>query len=312
MVKFLRNYLNKKGLLMPSIYSYKTFKNNPFFFLKDIYSDIKKDVNWNKKCKTGHNLICFGLPKSGSTMIEQIYRDLGYIDLFNTSIRKCIYLSGDNHPHEIHEGFFKYLPNNKGNFLKTHSHFKKFYIDLLEEFNFSAFVLVRDIRDMMLSRYYHIINDPFHSEHIKIKNLDFNKGFMESLMTIKSGDSFSQLKYFNNWIVDWTNLNKYPIIKFEDFKKNKYQFIKKVVKFSLIKDFNETQIEQIIKNLSISSKKDVPISKKIKFFGKKKTTFRKGNIGDWKNYFSSDHIKHFKNVAQESLEVLNYEKNSNW
>ena len=92
-------------------------------------------------------------------------------------------------------------------------------------------------------------------------------------MTIKSGDSFSQLKYFNNWIVDWTNLNKYPIIKFEDFKKNKYQFIKKVVKFSSIKDFNDTQIEQIIKNLSISSKKDIPIGKKIKFFGK--NAFRK-------------------------------------
>ena len=65
---------------MPSIYSYKTFKNNPIFFLKDIYSDIKKDINWNKKYKTGHNLIFFGLPKSGSTMIEQIFRDLGYID----------------------------------------------------------------------------------------------------------------------------------------------------------------------------------------------------------------------------------------
>ena len=53
-------------------------------------------------------------------MIEQIYRDLGYIDLFNTSIRKCIYLSGDNHPHEIHAKVFsKYLPNNKGNFFKN-------------------------------------------------------------------------------------------------------------------------------------------------------------------------------------------------
>ena len=312
MVKFLKNYIDRKGLLMPTIYAYRTFKNNPIYFVKDIYSDIKKDVNWNKKCKTGHNIICFGLPKSGSTMIEQIYRDLGYIDLFNTSIRKCTYLLNDNHPHNIHRGFFKYLPSNKGNFLKTHSHFDKSYINLLEEFNFSAFVLIRDIRDMMLSRYYHIINDPFHSEHIRIKKLDFNKGFMESLMTIKSGDGFSQLKYFNNWIMDWVNLNKYPIIKFEDFKKNKYEFIKKVINFSLIKDLNETHIEQIIKNLSISSKKDIPIGKKIKFFGKKKTTFRKGNIGDWKKHFSSDHIKFFKSVAQESLEVLNYEKNSSW
>lgn len=135
---------------------------------------------------------------------------------------------------------------------------------------------------------------------------------MESLMTIKSGDKFSQLKYFNNWIVDWVNLNKYPIIKFEDFKKNKNEFIKKVINFALIKELSETQIEQIKKNLSISSKKDIPISKKIKLFGKKKTTFRKGIVGDWKNYFSNDHIKLFKSVAQESLEVLNYEKNSNW
>ena len=40
----------------------------------------------------------------------------------------------------------------------------------------------------------------------------------------------------------------------------------------------------------------------------KKTTFRKGLVGDWKENFSNDHIKLFKDVAQESLEISNYEK----
>ena len=254
---------------MPIIYGYNTLKNNPIYFIQDVYSDIKKDINWNKKYKTGHNIICFGLPKSGSTMIEQIYRDLGYVDLFNTTIRKCTSLSKEKHPHEIHEGFFKYLPKKKGKFLKTHSHFNNSYYNLLDEYNFSAFILIRDIRDMMLSRYHHIINDPFHSEHTKIKNLDFNKGFMESLLMVRPGDNFSQLKYFNNWIVDWASCKKYPIIKFEDFNKNKYEFIKKIINFTLIKDFNETKVDKIIKNLSIFSEKNIPLNKKLKYFGKK-------------------------------------------
>ena len=308
----MKYHLDKKGYLMPFAYGYKTIKNNPIYFLNDTFSDIKKDINWKRKYKKGHNAICFGLPKSGSTMVEQIFRELGYIDLFNTSIRMYTSLPKEKHPHEIHDGFFKYLPQNKGNFLKTHSHFKSSYIKLLQMYNFSAFVLTRDIRDMMLSRYYHIINDPFHSEHNKIKKLNFNEGFMESLLTVKSGDKVSQLKYFSNWIVEWVNINIYPIIKFEEFSKNKIEFLKKIINYSFIKDLSDSKINQIIDNLSISRRMNEPINKKLKYFGKKKTTFRKGVVGDWKECFSTEHIKQFKNVAQEALEILDYEKNSNW
>lgn len=308
----MKNFLENKGFLMPFIYGYKTMKNNPYYFVIDTLSDIKKDNDWKKRYNKGDNLICFGLPKSGSTMIEQIFRELGYIDVFNTSIRKYKKLPIHKHPHEIHEGFFKYLPKYKGNFLKTHSHFKSEYLDLLKLFNFSAFILIRDIRDMMLSRYYHIINDPFHSENKKIKELSFNEGFTVSLLTIKSGDKFSQLQYFNNWIVDWIKLNKFPIIKFEEFNQNKLNFLKQIISFSLIQNLNESKILEIIKKLSVLRRENEPMKKKLKYFGKKKTTFRKGVTGNWRNNFSDDHKKLFKKIAQESLEIAGYEKNLDW
>ena len=74
-----------------------------------------------------------------------------------------------------------------------------------------------------------------------------------SLLTIKSGDKFSQLQYFNNWIVDWIKLNKFPIIKFEEFNQNKLNFLKQIISFSLIQNLNESKIlEPLSKEFSVS------------------------------------------------------------
>jgi hypothetical protein len=41
-------------------------------------------------------------------------------------------------------------------------------------------------------------------------------------------------------------------------------------------------------------------------------TFRKGIIGDWRNYFTSEHKQAFKNVAGQLLIDLGYEPNFDW
>ena len=46
--------------------------------------------------------------------------------------------------------------------------------------------------------------------------------------------------------------------------------LKKIINFTLIKDFNETKVDKIIRNLSIFSEKNIPLNKKLKYFGKKK------------------------------------------
>ena len=308
----LKEKLERLGYIKPIIYGAKILMNNPIYFFKDLKDDLIKDITWKKKYIKSQRLICFGLPKSGSTMIEHIYRELGYVDIFNTLIRRYSSLPKKQHVHEIHEGYFKFLPKDKGSFLKTHSHYNEELLNILTKHDVNAFILIRDIRDMMLSRYYHIINDPNHSEHKQISNMKFNEGFMLSLLTIKSGDKFNQLKYFNNWISDWVKLKRFPIIKYEDYILDKNLFIEKLLEISGFHKQNDIDIKSIINKIENTKNFKGTMKSKIKSFGKKKTTFRKGITGEWKSMFTKKHKDLFKEVAQESLELGGYEGTINW
>ena len=56
-----------------------------------------------------------GLPKSGTTLVEQILRSLGYIDQSSSPLRIF-----DNrnlkHPHDVSEEMFKKVPKSKLSF----------------------------------------------------------------------------------------------------------------------------------------------------------------------------------------------------
>ena len=133
---------------------------------------------------------------------------------------------------------------------------------------------------------------------------------MSSLLTIKSGDKFSQLQYFNNWIVDWVKFNEYPIIKYEELNLNKENFLNKIQNFTM-HDSTDKKIQNEKKIFSLKTD-NLSIKKKLSFYGKKKDTFRKGRSGDWKQKFNNDHKSIFKKIAQESLEIAGYEKDTNW
>jgi len=54
-------------------------------------------------------ILVIGLPKSGTTLIEEILYELGYVDLTNSFFR--IYNNHNlKHPHDISEEMFKFVP----------------------------------------------------------------------------------------------------------------------------------------------------------------------------------------------------------
>ena len=122
---------------------------------------------------------CAGLPKSGTTLIEEI------LEYYAVSAKKSLLRlyddSGLDHAHGISEKLFSSFPKNKITYLKTHSHFSKNYIDIATKHNSKILISMRDIRDAMISRYYHIMNDKNSWQHNSIKNLNFNDGFIKSI-----------------------------------------------------------------------------------------------------------------------------------
>jgi len=119
---------------------------------------------------------------------------------------------------------------------------------------------------------------------------------------------YSDMKNFENYVRKWAehiksyNLNSssYKLIKFESLINSKKETIKSLIDYFGY-NLSNIDIEKIIDN---SSKKEAA--------KKAPRHFRKGNEGDWRNYFSQKHKSIFKELAGNYLIELGYENDLEW
>ncbi|NGX36801.1 MAG: hypothetical protein K1000chlam1_01654 [Candidatus Anoxychlamydiales bacterium] len=81
------------------------------------------------------------------------------------------------------------------------------------------------------------------------------------------------------------------------------------------KDLQIKEIKQILKFLNINLSKDVIIYIAKNLYGNnifKSKTFRRGEIGYWKEYFTEEHKQLFKEKLGKYLILWGYEKDNNW
>ena len=74
-------------------------------------------------------------------------------------------------------------------------------------------------------------------------------------------------------------------------------------------------MEKIYMFLGLDPKKAKPLNELTKPGFEKEnpgTFYRKGAVGDWKNYFTEESKKWFKEEAGDALILAGYEENLNW
>ena len=69
-------------------------------------------------------------------------------------------------------------------YCKTHTKLTETVKKIIND-NVRVILSIRDLRDMMISRYYHILNYKFHWQHNLLKDLSFDEGFKISLTNKK-------------------------------------------------------------------------------------------------------------------------------
>jgi len=112
------------------------------------------------------------------------------------------------------------------------------------------------------------------------------------------------LGYWNESI---TKPDKVLFLKYEDLKEDAVFHVKRIVEFldSPITQEGEgtTAIENIINLCRFEKMKDLEVNKSgyIHNIAEKKNFFRKGKIGDWKNYFSPSMIEKLSTIIEEKL-----------
>ncbi|XP_027911935.1 cytosolic sulfotransferase 15-like [Vigna unguiculata] len=109
------------------------------------------------------------------------------------------------------------------------------------------------------------------------------------------------------WKESIANPNKVLFLKYEELKENANFYVKRVAEF-LDCPFTEEEesngvIESIINLCSLEKMKNLEVNKAGTFCGnfEKKYLFRKGEIGDWVNYFSQAMIEKLSKTMEEKL-----------
>ncbi len=267
---------------------------------EDIYKDSK-----SKDYKSKYKFVwCAGLPKSGTSLIEEIFDYLPYVRQ-SASFNRIFYPGRLDHVHGISEELFENFPKDKFTFLKTHTHYSEKYEKISNKYNLRVIISLRDIRDMLISRYFHIKNFKKHYLHDKINSLNFTDGFIESLKSKSSPDLPNALNYYYFWIFNWIKVSKkrkYLVLWYENYKENPEEYIDKILNYVDFKNFSPKDIE---KKLELKRKNNQSINESLSEYGKLKGTFRKGKVDEWKDHFNEEISEYFfSNIPGNLNEII--------
>ena len=247
---------------------FKKFFKFPNQFVSSLRTDIKKDF-FSKKLKPGLNVLVIGLPKSGTTMIEEILSEIGFVNQANSILR----LFDDqnlSHHHDLSRKMLSKIPKNKNTFLKRHSEATISNLELIEEYNFKTFVSIRNLIDVMISRYLHLSNDKKQPQFKIYSKYDLLEGFKISLIK-NHRENDIPIQIFEEWIEKWQQVlaqNKnLCLLDYDSYKKNNYMYFKKIFNFL---DIDQSQIEIILnkhlQNQSLLNQKSFESNLKKNFY----------------------------------------------
>eukprot|EP00794_Sanderia_malayensis_P014887 gene14887-16432_t len=213
------------------------------------------------------------------------------------------YFQGTNHHVCRMEEFLIRLDSMPANrVIKSHLHLELLPPKLLDKCK-TVFCL-RNPKDTIVSYYHH---QKLLKSHVFVGSFESNFNFfMDDLVHYSS---------YWRYTVDAWKLKDHPnvcLLFFEDMKQDLQSAIKKVASF-LDKELTDAQVKSLEDHLSFKSMKEcsgtVEDGKKLGIFVEKTEKdahfFRKGEVGDWKNYFTEemskkmdDEIeKHFKDIG---------------
>ena len=210
----------------------KRFLKFPIQFSKNFFNDFKKDYFSNNA--QSQIVLILGLPKSGTTMIEWILDEIGYVNQTVSSLR-LFDVRNLKHHHDLSSQMLNLIPKNKNTFLKRHTEASKRNLDLISRGNFKVIVSIRNLLDVMISRYLHMISDKSLPQYNLYKGLNYIDGFKKSLI-INHRHNEIPINVFENWIENWLreinhNKQKYCLLNYDDYKKDKLQYYKKIFHF---------------------------------------------------------------------------------
>jgi hypothetical protein len=272
------------------------------FKVKAIFSNVKRftiplTIHELNASMYGPKVLANSFPKSGTHLLLQI------LSLLPLLAPRWRYHLNNDTP--------KLLPKIhkicKGQYVSGHLYWSQELIESIRTTNIRPLFIIRDLRDLAVSNFYYITyKEPNHRLHSYFKSLNSDaERLMASIVGIdgkllKDGIRSKSMGEHAIAYAPWLNEPTCLTVRFEDLvgsngggSDEKQMKTIRAITDHLGIDMSEEQIDRIAS----------------KAFFKKSSTFRKGQIGDWKNHFTDEHQRAFKEVAGEALLKLGYYDN---
>lgn len=173
--------------------------------------------------------------------------------------------------------------------------------------NYRTFFILRDPRDIVVSWYFSIryshavVIDSIAEVRKLLEKLSVSEGLKYSIDILEEAGLFRAQK---SWMhVSSEDQKNIRIFRYEDFVRDERPFLKQLFDYMDIampeKEFISLYERHRFENYSEGRKKGVE---------DQKSHYRKGESGDWVNYFNDSILGHFLRVTEDLLKVLGYER----
>ena len=225
-------------------------------------------------------IICNGIFKSGSTWLHAIILEVLKINNINLTDVPIKYTNNIDSPTTIIESkFSEFLDNEnhiKSNYItKSHYYLEKTMMRDYDS-NIHFFFVERDVRDAIVSHYYHLK-----------KKYKFLMGFSMYYLFIGRLKAFEMLKFNRRYL---EGFGKDNFFKYSDMKNDFEGVLLRISSILNLKHLSEDEINDIKENTSIvKMRRDLSLGK-TKYYSTvskdREDVIRKGIVGDWVNHFS--------------------------
>jgi hypothetical protein len=183
---------------------------------------------------------------------------------------------------------------------------------ILTENNIKTILLMRDPRDQLISRVFHVRRDETHPWHERLKESTLDEAIMLCIEgRQKLPGTRTMIKLTQSWLQTETDS---ICVRYEEMLKDPE------CEFRRVLDYLEITLQDRLITSMIQRNQFERLSGGRKFWNKARkkgqedpqSHFRKGIVGDWKNYLKEYHKVRFKEVSGEKLIELGYAQDFDW
>ena len=246
-----------------------------------------------------------GLPKSGTTWLENYISHIpGYNPRVLFGSRDLLTLN------RLPGNAFSKIPKYGYSAIKTHILPTGENADVLVENNVTKIIIMyRDLRDVAVSLYYFLRDNPWEQSDDQADYQGMGKEQGLSHIVNEVTDSYA------SWVIGWMEVAKtrkdieFKFIKYEDLLSDSIGVFQSVLSFYDIR-ISDEEFDSVMS--AIHDDRNRKKSKSLLYLPGNRTTKRKGIAGEWKKELNGEQKKIFREKVGALLVELGYENDLNW